>query len=527
MSDEELQQVIAKTVEFREYQEAEDSPEALATIPSLKLSDLSIEMNDYPTAVTENEANSGVNVTRHEFEFTSGLAYVYLGFDVSMLSFEDASLLLLFTSIMMRAGAGEYDSVELSQIIGLYTGGIDIDVMYTSVKGSNLEENEINDGDFIMTKLVFSGKAFSENIDVLFSLFILILNETHLDDEETILQILEGMIRDTEASIGGYDAFYYARMRIESRYTAERYIEEKLSGISQLTTLKSLLKLGKKDWPSLFSRLAKIRRSILDHPAVRDGSFLDITGDSAVMKMIQPAIERFLEALPGSNSREKVLDFYSQIHPWIIAAKVEMSEKTLLIDEGIIIPTQVSHVGKGGLIYNNGEKSSGSDFVVQNYLSTELFHEIRIIGGAYGGWSSLSEPRFILGLYSYRDPNIINTLDVYDTISDALMAAADEFEDNPEALVSFKISTIGLMDGVALSPGAKGWRAFTDKVKRILKDEKQTVRDQIVNAKASDFREFADRVRQMKDPSIAIISSHVAFDEVTKEGLILRYTELF
>jgi presequence protease len=527
MSDEELRQVIAKTVEFKEYLEVEDSPEVLATTPTLELSDLVIETNDYPIAVTKNEANSGVEVTRHEFEFTGGLAYVSLGFDISMLSLEEAALLPLVTNIMMIAGAGEYNSVELSERIGIYTGGLDISVLYTSVKDTNLEENVVTDGDFMITKLVFSGKALSENIDVLFSLFLLILNDSILDVKETFLEIIEDIITATEVTFGYY-AGYYITTRIESRYTAERYIVEKLDGISQLVILKSLLELGKKDWSSLSSILEKIRHSIVNNPAVRDGSFLDITGDSAVMKTIQPAVERLLESLPDSKNRENALDFYSQIHPWILAAKLEMSEEKVLIDEGIIITTQVSYVGKGGLIYNIGEKVTGSDLVVLQFLSSEFLHdEIRVIGGAYGAESTLSQPRFILVFNSYRDPNISQTLDVYDAAYEALMSAADEFEEYPQLLVPFQIGTLGLTDAAIQSSAAKGWRAFTDNLKRISKNERQTVRDEIVKAKASDFRDFAHRVRKMKDSSIAIILSNESVDVVTEDGLTLKYTELF
>ena len=75
-SEKELDEIIQKTSELQALQAAEDSPEARATIPSLKLSDLKKETTEYPIAVTENQNESGVTVVRHELGSTSGIAYV-------------------------------------------------------------------------------------------------------------------------------------------------------------------------------------------------------------------------------------------------------------------------------------------------------------------------------------------------------------------------------------------------------------------------------------------------------------------
>ena len=58
MSNDQLEDVISKTVELEKIQAAEDPPDARATIPSLQLSDRKIEeVLEYPKAVSENKAN--------------------------------------------------------------------------------------------------------------------------------------------------------------------------------------------------------------------------------------------------------------------------------------------------------------------------------------------------------------------------------------------------------------------------------------------------------------------------------------
>ena len=66
LSDDELDEIISKTVQLKKLQATDDSPEAKATIPSLELKDLKREVTEYPIAVTENEKNTGVTVIRHE-----------------------------------------------------------------------------------------------------------------------------------------------------------------------------------------------------------------------------------------------------------------------------------------------------------------------------------------------------------------------------------------------------------------------------------------------------------------------------
>lgn len=525
MSDEQLEDVIAKTIELKKIQAAEDPPEARATIPSLQLSDLKREVPEYPIAVSENESNSGVTVVRHEMGSTSGIAYAALGLDISMLPLEDIPLLPLLTRIMMETGAGDYDSVALSQRIGIYTGGIGVDILDTPVKRTGVAGNIITDCEAMVTKLVIKGKATSENMDELFALFKLILTDAKLDSQSKVVEMLKEKKARMESSIQG-SGHSYALGRMRARYTAAGYIDEKMGGISHLTVVKELLDQAENDWPTLLARLQKIRSSILEHPAVRDGMFLDITGDAAVLKNVEPSIEAFINELPGSNNGQKLPDFYGQNHPWVEEAKKEMAERAPLADEGFVVPTQVSYVGKGGRIYDNGEALSGSATVVSRFLRTGyLWDHVRVMGGAYGGMCTFAQGSGFFGFLSYRDPNLAKTLDIYDAAADALMAAADELEQDPQALATAIIGTIGDMDG-ALSADQKGWTAFTRWMTRETAEDRQRFRDEVLNTKASDFRDFAERLRNMKNPSVAVVSSKAAFEAAAKDGKVLTLMDV-
>jgi hypothetical protein len=117
------------------------------------------------------------------------------------------------------------------------------------------------------------------------------------------------------------------------------------------------------------------------------------------------------------------------------------------------------------------------------------------------------------------------TIDVYDAAAEALEAAADAMENDPELLATAIIGTICDMDG-ALSPDAKGFTAFQRWLINESAEYRQKYRDEVLNTKPSDFRDFAKRLRKMKSPSVAVVSSKSAFESAAKAGKVMELKEI-
>jgi len=522
LSDDELDEVIKQTTELKALQASEDAPEDRATIPSLELADLKREVSEYPIEVNVDE-KSGVTVIRHELASTSGIAYVSFAVDASGVAYEDVPLLSLFTRIMTETGAGDYSDVQLSQRIGTHTGGVGAGLLKTTVSPDGVPSGAIYEGNNMITKLTVGGKATSDKTDELFSIFKLVLTESNLDSKKKVIEMLKETKSRLESSIQG-SGHSYANNRIKARYSVGGYLDEKMGGISYLNTINSVLKDAEEDWGSVLARLENIRSAILNKTTCRNGMMLDITGDKAVMDAIQPSVDAFLESLPGDVDGDKLPDFYNTEHPWVIKAKAEMATMAPVQDEGFVVPTQVSYVGKGGVLFEDGEKVSGSTAVVSRYLRTGyLWDHVRVIGGAYGGFCTFN-PMGGDGVFtflSYRDPNLAKTIDVYDATADALLEAAEELEKNPDALATAIIGTFGDLDG-ALSPDQKGTKAFNRWLIRQTAEERQAFRDEILNTKASDFKDFAMRLKNMKKPSVAVVSSKAGFEAAAKDGKVME-----
>ena len=516
LSVDDLENIIAETNQLKKLQSAEDSPEDRATIPSLALEDLKREVSEYPIAVSENEDKSGVTVIRHELASTSGIAYVTFCLDVSALSFDDLILLPIYIGLMTETGAGKYSDIALSQRIGTYTGGVSPGLMITKVRPDGVEDNVVHDSDTMLTKIRITGKATSDNVDELFSIFNLIMTDANLDSQKKVVEMLKETKSRLESSIQS-SGHTFVNTRLQARYTASGYIGEKMGGISSLDTINSLIEEAETDWDSILLRLVNMRKTTLDSNTCRDGMLLDITGDSAVLKAIEPSISTFLKDLPGDAEEGTFPDFYNVGHPWVIEAKKEMKLMAPIKDEGFVVPTQVSYVGKGGRLFDEGERISASTAVVSKFLRTGyLWDHVRVIGGAYGGFCTFNG-QGVFTYLSYRDPNLEKTIDVYDATGDALLEAYKQLENDPDALATAIIGTVGEMDG-ALSPNQKGSIAFNRWLSRESAETRQRKRDEVINTNASDFKLFAERLKGMKDESVAVVSSLSKFEVAAAAG---------
>lgn len=132
----------------------------------------------------------------------------------------------------------------------------------------------------------------------------------------------------------------------------------------------------------------------------------------------------------------------------------------------------------------------------------------------------------MISFLSYRDPNLEKTLDVYDGAADALIEAAAVMETDPDILETAIIGAIGDTEG-ALSQEQKGNTAFQRWLVNESPEYRQRFRDEILATKPEDFKEFAERLRQMKKPSVAVVSSIGALETAGKAGKFMKLHQVF
>jgi len=129
-----------------------------------------------------------------------------------------------------------------------------------------------------------------------------------------------------------------------------------------------------------------------------------------------------------------------------------------------------------------------------------LWEQIRVIGGAYGGFSSLDLASALLMFLSYRDPNFNQTIEAYRKVATFLESCNLPREEIQKSI----IGTIGDMDAYQL-PDAKGFNALMNILAGYTQETRQHIRDQILAANMDDFRSFGKLLSEALDRSMIVV----------------------
>ncbi|KAH9656120.1 presequence protease 2 [Citrus sinensis] len=479
MAKEDLAELARATEELRLKQETPDPPEALRSVPSLSLRDIPKEPIRVPTEVGD---INGVKVLQHDL-FTNDVLYTEVVFDMSSLKQELLPLIPLFCQSLKEMGTKDLSFVQLDQLIGRKTGGISVYPFTSSIHG---KEDPC-------CCMVVRGKAMAGQAEDLFNLFNCVLQEVQLTDQQRFKQFVSQSKARMENRLRG-SGHGIAAARMDAKLNTAGWISEQMGGVSYLEFLQALEEKVDQDWAGISSSLEEIRRSFLS----REGCLINITADGKNLKNSERFVGKFLDMLPTNSPVERV--------KW----KAHLPSA----NEAIVIPTQVNYVGKAANIFETGYKLNGSAYVISKHISNVwLWDRVRVSGGAYGGFCDFDSHSGVFSFLSYRDPNLLKTLDIYDGTVDFLR----ELEMDDDTLTKAIIGTIGDVDAYQL-PDAKGYSSLLRHLLGITEEERQRRREEILSTSLKDFKEFADVLEAIKDRGVAVaVASPDDVDAANKE----------
>jgi Zn-dependent M16 (insulinase) family peptidase len=452
MSQAEIEALVESTRVLKLKQETPDPPEALATIPSLTLADLPRQNRPIPRVVT---SCADTRVLFHD-QPTSGIVYLDVGLDLHALPADLLPYVELFGRALLETGAGDQDFVQLSQRIGRATGGIAARPWSSAIEGS----------DTAAAWLLLRTKAMPDKADELLSILHDVLTGARLDNRERLHQIVLEEKSSFESGVP-FMGNRYASVRLRSGLNEAGWVAEQMSGITYLTFLRGLADRMASDWSTIQAALERIRRTLV----TRGAMICSVTTDEANWRRFEPQLTEFLSRRPHTP-----------------ATAVRWTMPSSAPSEGLTIPTMVNYVVKGGDLKRLGVKPGGATAVIQHYLNTTwLWNKVRVQGGAYGGSCGLDRLAGVFTFSSYRDPNLLTTLDVYDQTS-AFLREADISD---AELVKSIIGVIGQIDDYQL-PDAKGLTSLVRYLVHESDESLQRYRDEVLSARVQDFRAFGE-----------------------------------
>lgn len=497
----EIEKVIQDLAELKHHQETPDTPEALATIPSLALNDIDKKIKSVPIEIVRGSgdprqtgaANVGLGspdpkhpdpnptILYHNL-FTNGIAYLDLGFDLHGLPQELLPFVGLFGRALLELGTEKEDFVKLTQRIGRSTGGI-----WSSTITSTVRESDQSALWFMLR-----GKAVVSQTPELFAILKDVLLSAKLDNPERFKQIVLEEKAGAESGLlpGGHGV---VNSRLRARFSEAAWVSEQINGLDNLFFLRQLADDLEKDWSGVLAKLESLRKTLINRSAM----LVNVTLDETNWKLVQPQLADFVKALPSAQFTPQRWD-----------------RKPVTVNEGLTIPAQVNYVGKGAALYAQGYEPDGSIHVIGKYLGTTwLWDKIRVQGGAYGGFSVFDQNSGVFTYLSYRDPNVLATLDNYDNTVKFLR----ELDLNESELTKSIIGTIGDFDAYLL-PDAKGYQSMLRHLTHYTDDIRQQTRDEVLGTSVQDFKQFADTLERVaQNGEVVVLGSADAINKANAE----------
>ncbi|SCG82769.1 Protein hypA [Proteiniborus sp. DW1] len=468
LSEEELEKLIKDNQNLKNMQLSDDTEEAKATIPKLAISDVDPKAEIIPQEIIK---DSELTILFHDI-FTSKIAYLDLYFDSSMIEEEYVPYMNLLAGLLGKMDTKYKSYGELSNSIYANTGGINFETE-ALIKEDNGQE--------FMPKFVVSGKAIGDNIRTLVSLMGELILDTRLEDYNRIKELLFQIKSRMEMYIS-YTGSTVAASRVSSYFSAPwRYIE-KLKGLDYFWFISDLIETFDKKKEEIIANLNYVYNKIFN----LNNLIISFTGDKEDLSIVRSNLNIITERLNKDKFTQEKYSF-----------------KEEKLNEGILSNYNVQYVVKGYDFKKLGYDYSGSMRVLATILNGDYLHNrVRARGGAYGVGITIEKSGQLV-VYSYRDPNLKETLSVYDSMSDFI----SKLDLNETELTQFIIGTIASLEP-AMTPYKKGQIQAKRYMINTTREDIQEIRDAVLSTNVEKIRSCAQLLHDaMKQEYICVLGN--------------------
>ena len=484
MSAGQLKDLREKAAALKARQAAPDSPEALATIPLLNLSDIKKETTRLPL---EEREEHGAKVLLSDVN-TNGIAYMNMYFDALPVPKEKLYMAYFLSDIIGALGTKERGYAELDELLNLHTGGISTTLTATS---------KTDEPDSFWPRFCLQSKSFIEKIPQTFDILTEILTRTVFTDKKRLAELAAEEIADIETRFQS-GALNIVANRINSTLTKTgRYNYEGM--LPYYRFLKELAANFNARYEELAAELAALSETMFN----RHNLIVSVTLPDKDYGAFQSRFSAFADALFDEKHTAANYD-------WTLGKECE----------GFMNAGQVQYVGKGANFIKSGFKYTGSLQVLTTILRYDYFWtKIRVQGGAYGAMSLFnSNGNMTFG--SYRDPHLRETIAAFDGTADFLR----KFNVSDREMTKFIFGTMSDVDAPK-TPQMKGNAAAEAYLRGVDDALRQKWRDEILGTRQKDIRDLAEMIDVcMKENNLCVFGN----EEKLKENgaLFTRLTQV-
>lgn len=468
LSDEEIKKLIEDTEHLKKYQEEPSSDEDLRKLPMLTRADM--KKNAMLFSNIEDELLD-VKVVRHDIE-SNGIDYISFLFDAGDFAQSELGYLGFFTNALGLVSTEKYSYTDLANATNIYTGGIST---------GTASHPDIKDRNNFVFKFEVKLKVLEKNLDKALELMEQMLLSSDFTDTKRLGELVAQIKARLQANLSS-SGHLVAAMRSMSSFSRYALYQDELKGVAFYRSICRIEKELSESPKSVSDKLAAIAKKLF----ARNRMLISFTGNNEAYGNAKPSLEKVIAGF------DKMSAVGNQAEVHFNTAK-----------EAFIDASQIQYVAKTGDFICEGYEYTGALRLLRIIISYDyLWINVRVKGGAYGCMNTFlrsGESYFV----SYRDPNLSDTLDVYDRIPEYIKSFSPDERD----MTKYIIGTFSALD-TPMNPEAKGSRSLSAYLEGITYEQIQKERNEILNAQPEDIRRLADLVEAvLKKDSICVIGN--------------------
>lgn len=470
LSDTDVQKIVDNAKKLKLLQDSENA-KSLEILPKIHIQDVPKKSREI--ALTHTPLQN-LDLFHHS-AFTNKIAYATVVFAIPETNEDDLWLLRLFSILLPQMGAGLHSYQQTLELIQEHTGGI----------GSYLSINhQAQDAKSFTPTFHLRGKSMYHKAQKLFSLLFDMISAPNFTDRDRLKELILKHYTNLHSGLVN-NALKYAMNLSASAVNVAGKILQSWYGLEYFYKIKSLAKNIDSEMEKLIADLERMKEHLLSMP----GPHLVLTCD-------QTELSKYIE-----SGFEGLVD---------LPFRPESSWKgnyalTKLAPQGRIIASPVAFTSKicSSICYSHPDSPALTlaGFLFDNLV---LHKRVREQGGAYGSGSVASSMSATFTFYSYRDPNIVSTLQAFDEAVQTIVNG--NFSD--DELEEAKLEMIQNLDS-PIAPGSRADVAYTWFREGKTQEMRQAYRDKVLNAQKQDIMRVLQKhlIPELRNAKIVTFAS--------------------
>lgn len=405
MTEEELQQMIEDTLAFDQWNASE-----------MANSDFTIDVKELPDPepFAEFEVKDLNGITSYTSasdldKISSNQIYL----DTSSVKQDDLHYITLYTLLASELGTEKYEKAEKDNLLYQYLYSLSFSPIYP---GEDAKDNH-------HPMLSIGWYSLADDYKQSLELLVEILENTDLTDEAEIKRVLDKYLPALDQSRG--DGFALAQDLAISGSDLERRYTNYLEGQEFYKFVKNVRESLEAD-PSYIEELREKITSVKDLILRKDNLIVMNTASQDNLDKMEKVSEEILGALPSLENGAETYDFPEP-----------EKNQAVIVESSSQYTVEVSQLEAPEDFY--GKYFPFISAISDRYIVPKL----RFQGGAYSADAGYSSDMTKIVTYSYRDPNVKETIDIIKGEADYL----ESMELTQEDLDGYILSTYGVVTG--------------------------------------------------------------------------------